>query len=531
MKRNIQILLVFSLVLSVALLPVLSHSADAQWVDPPAGNLPTPVPWNYVPENPAVNPPGWVPENIVQQVTERPMLYVVNYETGEGKKSVNPYGTFNLKFVLGNNGKAHARNIILTFSSQDFDPLDGSVINHWEVDAQNADNVEMNHKFKVNDMSTWKYSGIITAAASYMDPDGNTYSEVFTFTITINQSGTGQVTATATPAVSARAQMVVNGYDTDVDPLQPGSTFKLTLDVRNAGSELARNVSLVYGGSTITTNPEGTPEAGGGVSGGAGDVSVFAPIGQSNVVLLGDIAAGSSLSPDQEFVVNVTAQPGAYPLKLSFVYTDAKGNRVIDDQIITLLVFSLPQLEVSFYMPVEGMFYVGQMSTLPIQITNLSRKSAVLGNAVVTSDAGDVTNNSVLVGTLDPGGYFTLDPMFIPFQEGTVTINLEIRYTDDFNQLRTYNSQLQVEVMPEIPMPEPYPLLDENGNPVLDENGNPIMIDPMNPEPFPPTGPVEEPGFFAKIWNAIKGFFGFGTGDDFGDPTMFDDSGNFGGGF
>jgi len=142
-----------------------------------------------------------------------------------------------------------------------------------------------------------------------------------------------------------------------------------------------------------------------------------------------------------------------------------------------------------------------------------------------------VTNNSVLVGTLDPGGYFTLDPMFIPFQEGTVTINLEIRYTDDFNQLRTYNSQLQVEVMPEIPMPEPYPLLDENGNPVLDENGNPIMIDPMNPEPFPPTGPVEEPGFFAKIWNAIKGFFGFGTGDDFGDPTMFDDSGNFGGGF
>ena len=88
---------------------------------------------------------------------------------------------------------------------------------------------------------------------------------------------------------------------------------------------------MVYGGSSITTNPEGTPQAG-GVSGGTGDVSVFAPIGKSNVVLLGDAAAGSSLSPEQEFVVNVTAQPGAYPLKLSFVYTDAKGNRVIDDR-------------------------------------------------------------------------------------------------------------------------------------------------------------------------------------------------------
>jgi hypothetical protein len=48
---------------------------------------------------------------------------------------------------------------------------------------------------------------------------------------------------------------------------------------------------------------------------------------------------------------------------------------------------------------------------------------------------------------------------------------------------------------------------------VLDENGTPIMVDPMNPEPFP-NDPVQEPGFFAKIWNAIKGFFGFGTSNN-----------------
>ncbi len=36
------------------------------------------------------------------------------------------------------------------------------------------------------------------------------------------------------------------------------------------------------------------------------------------------------------------------------------------------------------------------------------------------------------------------------------------------------------------------------------------MVDPMNPGSFP-TEPVQEPGFFAKIWDAIKGFFGFGT--------------------
>ncbi len=91
------------------------------------------------------------------------------------------------------------------------------MINIWEVDALNAQNETRTHQFKVNDMSTWMYSGIITAAVSYMDPAGNTYSEVFTFTITINQSGTGQVSATPTPAVVDRAQMVVNNYSTDID--------------------------------------------------------------------------------------------------------------------------------------------------------------------------------------------------------------------------------------------------------------------------------------------------------------------------
>ena len=529
MKRNTQIFLVITLILSLVLLPVLS--ADAQWTDPPAGNLATPVPWNFVPDNgDAVHPAGWVPEIIAEEVVDRPMLYIADYSTGDGKKSVNPYGTFGLNFTLANNGKAFANNIVMTFSSQDFDPLDGSVITFYEVDARvkgpdgslDGNFVKSTHTFKVNDMSTWKYSGLITATTSYTNPTGvNQYSDTFIFAITINQSGSGTVAATATPTAVQRAQMVVNNYSADIDPLQPGSTFKLSLDVKNVGSEMARNVSLVYGGSTITTNPEGTPEAG-GVSGGSGDVTVFAPIGKSNVVLLGDFSAGSSLSPEQEFVVNVTAQPGAYPLKLSFVYTDAKGKRVIDDQVITLLVFSLPQLEITFYNPVEGMFSVGEMGSLPIQITNLARKSVVLGNVVVTSEAGEMSNNSVLVGTLEPGGYFTIDPMFIPFQEGTTTIKLEIRYTDDFNQLRTYNSQLQVEVMPEMPMPEPYPLLDENGNPVLDENGNPIIIDPMNPQPFP-NEPVQDPGFFAKIWNAIKGFFGFGTSDNSTDMPVYEE--------
>ncbi len=506
MKRNTHISLIITLMITMVVLSVLHIPVSAQEEEDPQVEV------TATPE----------PESIPSVVPNRPLLYIVDYTTGDGKISVNPYGSFGMTFTLGNNGRpqnvakpdpndpAHARNIVMSFNSEEFDPLDGSLISIFEVDANNAGNETRTHHFRVNDMSTWKYSGLITATVSYTDGLGlNQYTDTFIFTITINQSGA--VASTATPSGMQGAQMVVDKYSTDIDPLQPGSSFKLTLETKNAGNELARNVSLVYGGSTITTNPEGTPEVG-GVSGGAGDLSVFAPIGNSNVALLGDVEAGSSLSIEQEFVVNVTTQPGAYPLKLSFVYTDAKGNRVIDDKLITLLVFTLPQLEISFYNPVEGMLSAGQMGSLPIQITNLARKAVVLGNVVVTSTAGEMNNNSVLIGTLEPGGYFTIDPMFTPFQDGTVTINLEIRYTDDFNQLRTYNSQLEVEVLPEMTFPELFPLLDENGNPILDEFGNPIMVDSMDTEPFPGE-PSQELGFFAKIWAAIKGFFGFGTAE------------------
>jgi len=517
------------MLIGLVALPVLNQKGSAMnqvWVDPPTETpAPTQVPWGWVPNNGnVVNPAGNVPNNIVQQVTERPLLYIVDYHTSLGGKSVDPYGTFGLTFTIGNNGRgdAHARNIVMTFSSADFDPLDGSVITFYEVDADNKGNETHTHNFKVNDMSTWKYSGQIQAVTTYTDPEGNPYSDTFIFTIMINQTGgTGSTAATATPAVIKRPQMVVNSYTTDIDPLQPGSLFKLGLKVSNAGTADARAVSLVYGGGATagTTDPLGTPQAG-GVGGAGGDVSNFAPVGNSNVILLGDVPMGTTLNPEQEFIVNVTTNPGAYPLKLSFVYTDAKGVRMVDDQVITLLVYSLPQLEFSFYQPVEGMITAGQMGSLPIQITNLSRKSVVLGNVIVTSPNGEMTNNSILVGTLDPGGYFTFDPMFMPYSEGETSINFEIRYTDDFNQLRTYNSSLSVIANPPMEMPTPYPLLDENGNPVLDKDGNPVMVDPMNPFPEGnPQEPTSQPGFFARIWNAIKSFFGFGSDNTNGMPT------------
>jgi hypothetical protein len=181
--------------------------------------------------------------------------------------------------------------------------------------------------------------------------------------------------------------------------------------------------------------------------------------------------------------------------------------------VITLLVFSLPKLEFSLYrLPV--FLNVGEAGQLPIQVTNISRKPVVLGNMTVSAPSGMLSNNTAMIGNLDPGGYYTIDATYIPDMAGMIPLNFSIRYTDDFNQLRTYEGVLEVEVQEGALMPEGelVPLLDEKGNMVLDEKGNPVMIPAGEPGGMDGGGfqpmPQQNLNFFQKVWNAIKSFFG-----------------------
>ncbi len=122
------------------------------------------------------------------------------------------------------------------------------------------------------------------------------------------------------------------------------------------------------------------------------------------------------------------------------------GEVINDEQVITLLVYSLPTVDVSFYRPPDP-FFVGQPGALPIQVVNLGKRLSVLGTMKITSANGTIENGTSLVGSLDAGGYFTLDAMIIPEQSGKMDLDITIDYTDDFNQARTVTRKLEIEVM------------------------------------------------------------------------------------
>ena len=133
-------------------------------------------------------------------------------------------------------------------------------------------------------------------------------------------------------------------------------------------------------------------------------------------------------------------------MKVTFSYVNDKNEPINDEQVITLLVYSLPNVDVSFYRPLDP-FFVGQPGALPIQVVNVGKRSAVLGNIKVTTNSGTVENGTGLVGSIDAGGYYTMDAMLTPEKSGKIILNVTIDYTDDFNAPRTIEKTLEVEVM------------------------------------------------------------------------------------
>jgi len=415
----------------------------------------------------------------------RPQLVV---KIPKANASVQNGGNYKMNLVIDNAGTAAAYSVQAVFTSTDLTPIrNGGVAALGSISA--GGNLSTAQTFLVTAQLYGKSVIVVDLTLTYYDDNSTTYTDKFTLSIPVSgaASSGGVAGATATPTGVKSSQLVITNYSASVDPLQPGEQFAIKMTVQNVGNANAQRVTMIVGGGSSGTSG-GTPQPG-GVSGGSGEFTNFAPVGASNVQSLGNLAAGSSVQASQNLIVNVSTNPGAYPMKVTFSYLNDKNEVINDEQVITLLVYSLPSVDVSFYRPPDP-FFVGQPGALPIQIVNLGKRLSVLGNVKVESAGGTIENGTSLVGSLDAGGYFTLDAMLIPEQSGTVSLDVTIDYVDDFNKPRTIEKTLEVEVIEGFVDPSLDPSLNGGG-----EGG----------EEFPV---VTEETVWQKIWRFILGVFG-----------------------
>lgn len=433
----------------------------------------------------------------------RPLLTIQSYGASSAALVANTDIDFEVTFI--NSGQFRATNVSVTFPSGDLVPrVTGGVRAVSNLDP--GATARVFQPFRVGAIAGNSVATLEVNVA-YTDPNGTNYTETFTLTfpVFVPPAGTGP-TRTPTPTATARAivrpQLLITAYETDVDTLQPGTRFTLRLDVQNLGSAEAKRITMIAGGGSSTggPGPGGTPDPGsGGVDGSGGDFSNFAPVNASNVQSLGNLGASDSLEATQTFVVNATTEAGAYPMKFSFVYADESGATYTDDQVITLLVYQTPQLDVSFYRAPDLLF-ANQPGLLPVQVVNLGRNSTVLGNMRVTGENAEFVNNVILVGALDPGGFFSLDAQVTPFLPGPLELVVTVDYTDDFNQPQVITRTLTVEVI---------------DAPIIDPGENPGE-GPVEPPPV-----VETETLWQRFVRFVRGLLGLGSEPPVTDPGVF----------
>ncbi len=412
----------------------------------------------------------------------RPILTVQSY--GASSPQLTSNQNIDFEMTLQNLGQAAATNVVVTFIAGDLIPrATGGVQALGTIAPGQA--VRFFQPFTTGSLGG--SVAVLDVQVDYTDASGTAYSGTFKLTFPVAPRGGAAIpTPTPTPQPLVRPQLVIDRYTVDVERLLPGLSFTLKLEVHNRGTADAKGVVMIAGGGTVSEGGEGTPSAG-GISGGGGEFTNFAPVGSSNVQLLGDLASGAALTATQQLVVNVSTSPGAYPFKVSFTYVDSTGRRFVDDQVITLLVYTPVQVDVGFYRDPNPIF-AGQPNLLPLQVTNLSKAGMVFGNMEVTAQGAQLSNNVILVGRLEAGGYFTMDATLIPDQPGPLTLTVTINYNDDFNQPQVVTRTLEVEVL-EMPMPEPG----------MEDGGMPPV-------------PTPQETLLQRIWRFILGLLGLDSG-------------------
>lgn len=362
----------------------------------------------------------------------RPLVLVPSY--GASTAVVEPGQSFEVQVNLRNEGQLVALNVVADFQEGDLKPRNtGGILADTRMEV--GENASINQILTVESTLTGDLTSV-DMELTYTDEFGTEYVEIFTLVFDLNDARNTLVTAT--PTTIPPSQVLVTNYETDAPQLAPGTIFTLELDIQNLGESSAQDVTMILGGT-------GTEAGEGGIAGAGGTFDNFAPVGASNVQRLADIPINGTLQATQQFVVNTSAQPGAYPLTVSFVYTNEDGNSVTDSQVITLLVFRPLQLDIAFYRT-PASFMVGEQTILPIQIANLGNTSVTLGNLRVSSETASIENNNTLIGQLDSGSFFTFDAGVTPDQAGTIRIQVTIDYTDDFGAPQTIERIFNFEV-------------------------------------------------------------------------------------
>lgn len=297
------------------------------------------------------------------------------------------------------------------------------------------------------------------------------------FTLTYLQNGEskeiqGSMTIEIAQVVESTPLMLLEAYEVDQDPLEPGARFKLTATVKNAGEINTLGMLVTFG--TVETSSGSSGDDGSSDDGSSTSTTpstTFAPLGTGGTIFVGDIPAGETATFTQEFIVNGTVNTGIYSLPITLRYQTESGKASQDNLRASVVVVEPPDMTITEVSPIPPEVNVGEPFFLAYEITNDSTTEIELTTATTTVENGEVIEGAEMpLGVVAADDSTSYNAGVMALEEGTVTVNVTIRYLDELNTereiVKTYETMA---VAPPPPVVEEPPPFEEIPTPLPEE--------------------------------------------------------------
>ncbi len=238
--------------------------------------------------------------------------------------------------------------------------------------------------------------------------------------------------------------------------LSPGDRFTLTLTLQNVGQADAIETLATFG--TIDPPPDsGSGSGGTGGSGGSSTTpsSVLAPLGAGDTLYVGNLASGSSIALEQDFIVNSSVSSGIYSLPITVRYQKSDGSTAQQNLRASVIVIAPLRVQTSLASPLPETANVGEPLPVSWRVTNNGGDEFLVTDVKVTADNADILDGAeTLLSPIAATKNETINAVIQPLEEGDYSVTFTLTYTDDLNRKQTLVASFDGEAVTPPPAPE-----------------------------------------------------------------------------
>ncbi len=315
-----------------------------------------------------------------------------------------------------------------------------------------------------NDVTTGYYPVVFKIAAK--DENGKEYTTEQTVFFNIKGNPEYEETTTETTTKEEETstkvsvpRLIITGYETNLDTVNAGDSFKLTVHVQNT--------STLTAVSNIKFTLSATDDA-------------FLPVSGSSTLFINRIGIGQTVDLSVEMTAKASLEAKSYPLTLEAEYEDNNLNAYTAKESISIPVSQEIRMSIGEIEVMPSSLEVGNQANVMFPINNMGKSK--IYNVTVTFEGDTVTGGETFKGNIDSGATANVDVM-VTAAAATMddpTVYAVVTYEDDrgkqYDMKKSFELYVSEPYIPEEPNFEDMPVIDDI--PIENEKSLPKWVIP-----------------------------------------------------